>query len=79
MVSQGHVHLQEFDAAIAESPCHQSPTLPHCANQPAAIQAYEVAKPVVQERIDDIACTLKSDAATLEGITDQALDYSSRK
>jgi hypothetical protein len=79
MVSQGHVHLQQFDVAIAESPCHQSPTLPHCANQPAAIQAYEVAKPVVQKRIDDLASTLKSDAATMKGITDQALDYSSRK
>ena len=79
MVSQGHDHLQQFDAAIAASPCHQSPTLPHCTNQPAAIQSYEVAKPVVQKRIDEIASTLKSDAATMKGITDQALDYSSRK
>jgi hypothetical protein len=79
MVSQGHDHLQQYDAAIATSPCHQSPTLPHCANQPAAIRSYEVAKPVVRKRIDEIASTLKSDAATMKGITDQALDYSSRK
>jgi hypothetical protein len=79
MVSQGRVHLQQFDAAIAESPCHQSPTLPHCGNQPAAIQVYEAAKPVVKKRIDDIASTLKNDAATMKGLTDQALDYSSIK
>lgn len=75
-VSQGNEHLQQFDVAIARSPCHQNPTLQHCTEQPAAIQAYEAARSVVQKRLNDIDSTVKTDAATLKGLTDQAQDYS---
>jgi hypothetical protein len=77
--SQGHERLQQFDGAIAKNPCHQNPTLQHCTEQPAAIQAYEAARSVVQKRLYDIDSTVKTDSVTLKGLTDQAQDYSLNK
>jgi hypothetical protein len=75
---RGATHLREFDNAIAQSPCaHGHPDLPQCADQPAATQAYEAAKPVVQKHGADVATTLKNDAATMQGLVNAAQKYAS--
>jgi hypothetical protein len=75
---RGATHLREFDNAIAQSPCaHGHPDLLHCAGQPAAIQAYEAAKPVVQKHGADVAATLKNDTATMQGLVSAARKYAS--
>jgi hypothetical protein len=77
MPDQGRSHLTAFDKAIAQSPCVQRRTeLTACAEQPTAIRAYQVARPVVEARMIDAESTLKNDDAAMEAIVDQAQSYS---
>jgi hypothetical protein len=47
-----------------------------CAEQPTAIHAYQVGRPVVEARMADEEATLKNDAAAMKAIVDQAQAYS---
>jgi hypothetical protein len=77
---RGRTHLQEFDMAIARSPCRQDPdpALTNCLQQPEAIKVYEAGKVMVQKRMDDIKATLARDNAAMKAIVDQARAYQTR-
>lgn len=73
---QGRSHLKDLDMAIASSLCkHPDAPLSNCSAQPAAIQLYQTAKPIVEERIAEIESTIRADQATMAAIVQQAEDY----
>lgn len=73
--TRARTHIEQFDTAIAHNLCHTNEDLPNCSQQPAAVHAYQAARPLALRRCDDIEATLKSDAATLKAIVTQAVDY----
>ncbi|MGF6409573.1 hypothetical protein [Paraburkholderia sp. MM5482-R1] len=72
-VDLGRMHLQEFDAAIAKSPCHIShDALSNCSREQEAEAAYQDAKVIVQRETDDIEATIKRDAEAMKRIIAEA-------
>lgn len=73
---QGRSHLKDFDIAIASSLCkHPDALLSNCSAQSAAIQLYQTAKPIVEQRISDIESTIRADQARMAVIVKRAEDY----
>jgi len=73
--ARGRIHIEQFDTAIAHSLCRTNEDLTNCSQQPAAVRAYQAARPLVLRRCDDIEVTLKNDAASIKAIVAQANDY----
>ena len=73
---QGRTHIRQFDTAISQSLCRAQENLANCAQQPAAVQAYQASRTLVLRRGDDIEATLKSDDAAMKVIVAQAQAYS---
>jgi len=72
-LDRGRLHLQEFDVAIARSPCHTSQdVLSNCSRERDSEAAYHDAKVILQAELDDIAGTVKRDTDTMNGIIKQA-------
>jgi hypothetical protein len=72
-VDLGRMHLQEFDAVIAKSPCYTSrDTLSNCSSEHDAEVAYHDAKVIVQGELDDIEATLKRDEDAMKRIIKEA-------
>ena len=79
-VDTGHTHVQQFDAAISKSPCHQQGpelVLSNClTKEPAAITAYQTARTVVLGETSDLTTTMSNDDATMKVIVNEAQAYS---
>lgn len=77
--ARGHVHIQQFDRAIEQSICRHVTPVPTewipCAEQPAAIHAYQAARAVVLRRSDDIEATITTDNAAMKALWKQAYVY----
>lgn len=73
--SQGRTHIQEFDAAIANSLCRTDAELPNCAQQLVAIQSYQAARVLVLKHAQDIETTLKADNTTVKTMVAKADAY----
>lgn len=77
--ARAHAHIQQFDRAIEQSICRHATPVPKewtpCAEQPAAIQAYQAARAVVLRRSDDIEATIATDNATVKALWRQAYAY----
>jgi outer membrane murein-binding lipoprotein Lpp len=72
-LDRGQRHLQEFDAAIAKSPCHTSQdALSNCSLERDSEAAYHDAKVILQRELDDIATTVKRDTDAMNGIIKEA-------
>jgi hypothetical protein len=72
-LDRGRMHLQEFDAAIAKSPCHASQdALSNCSRERDSEVAYHDAKIILQGELDDIAGTVRRDTDTMSGIVKEA-------
>lgn len=75
-VKQGRAHLQDFNTAIAQSPCARSGFRPsNCESAPEAIRAYQVVKLLVERRCAEIMSTIETDHATMDIIARQAHAY----
>jgi hypothetical protein len=72
---QYRTRIRQFDNAIAQSPCHTQENLANCAQQSAAVQAYQAVRPMVLHRADEIDATLKSDDAAMKAIVAKADAY----
>jgi hypothetical protein len=72
-LDRGRLHLQEFDAAIAKSPCHTSQdALRNCSRERDSEAAYHDARAILQAELDDIAGTVKRDEDAMNGIIKEA-------
>ena len=72
-VDRGRMHLQEFDDAIAKSPCHTTQdTLSNCAREQEAEATYSSAKGVLQGELNDLEATIKNDTNAMNAIVKEA-------
>jgi hypothetical protein len=73
LMERGHTHLSQFDAAIAQSPCHNGQDqLSACGQQREAEKNYQAAKTILVSELSDVETSLKQDTDEMNRITKEA-------
>jgi len=73
LLDRGHTHLDQFDAAIAQSPCHTGQDqLSACGQQLEAEKNYQAAKTILLGELSEVGASLKQDADEMNRITKEA-------
>ena len=69
-------HLHQYDAEIAQSPCHTTPQpLHNCPQEIAAEQSYQASKKILEGELKEIASTIDANNATMKNIVKGADAY----